>query len=38
MKRHPQILNPAHTALLVVDAQTKLNAVVQNGKLVVEGM
>ena len=38
MKRHPQILNPAHTALLVVDAQTKLNAVVQNGKLVVEGI
>ncbi len=38
MKRHPQILNRAHTALLVVDAQTKLNAVVRNGQQVVEGI
>ena len=38
MKRHPQILNREHTALLVVDAQTKLNAVVQNGQRMVEGI
>ncbi len=38
MKRHPQILNREHTALLVVDAQTKLSAVVQNGQRMVEGI
>jgi len=38
MKRHPQILERDHTALLVVDAQIKLSAVVQNGKQVVEGI
>ena len=38
MNRHPQILSREHTALLVVDAQTKLNAVVQNGKQVVKGI
>lgn len=38
MKRHPQILNREHTALLVIDAQTKLNVVVQNGMQMVEGI
>ena len=35
MKRHPQILNRAHTALLVVDVQTKLTQAVRNGQAMV---
>ena len=35
MKRHPQILNRAHTALLVVDVQTRLTRAVRNGREMV---
>ncbi len=35
MKRHPQILDKDHTALLVIDIQKKINAVMQTGDLVV---
>jgi nicotinamidase-related amidase len=35
MKRHPQILNRAHTALLVVDVQTRLTQAVRNGQAMV---
>lgn len=35
MKRHPQILNRAHTALLVVDVQTRLIKAVRNGQAMV---
>ncbi|MCY3778082.1 MAG: isochorismatase family protein [Candidatus Aminicenantes bacterium] len=35
MKRHPQILNRAHTALLVVDVQTRLTKAVRNGQAMV---
>ena len=35
MQRHPQILNRAHTALLVVDVQTRLTRAVRNGQAMV---
>ena len=35
MQRHPQILNRAHTALLVVDVQTRLTQAVRNGQAMV---
>ncbi|NIR50283.1 hydrolase [candidate division KSB1 bacterium] len=34
--RHPQILNRNQTALLIVDVQTKINAVMLDGETVVE--
>jgi len=36
MKRHPQILNRKEAALLIVDVQQKINAVMQAGPLVVD--
>jgi len=38
MKRHPQILDRKHTALLIVDVQEKINAVMMHGKLVVDSI
>jgi len=35
MTRHPQILNKKHTALLIVDIQQRINAVMQAGDMVV---
>ena len=35
MKRHPQILNRAHAALLVVDVQTRLTQAVRSGQAMV---
>ncbi|NIP25101.1 hydrolase, partial [candidate division KSB1 bacterium] len=36
--RHPQILNRKQTALLIVDVQTKINAVMLDGESVVENI
>jgi len=38
MKRHPQILDRKHTALLIVDVQEKINAVMMHGDLVVDSI
>ena len=38
MKRHPQILDRKHTALLIVDVQEKINAVMMQGNLVVDSI
>lgn len=38
MKRHPQILNRAHSALLIVDAQTKLSSVIRNAQKMIDGI
>jgi len=38
MSRHPQILRRNQTALLIVDLQQKINAVMQTGDLVVESV
>ena len=38
MKRHPQILDRKHTALLIVDVQDKINAVMMHGDLVVDNI
>lgn len=38
MKRHPKILNKNKSALLIVDVQKKINAVMQAGDLVVENI
>jgi nicotinamidase-related amidase len=38
MKRHPQILNRNQTALLIVDVQQKINAVMMHPDLVVDSI